>query len=66
MMPTEKTAMQQLIDLLKLSSDPAHDMVLKSATELLEVERKQIEEAVNEGLTGTMDAKEYYNKTFKQ
>ena len=42
-MTTDKqsTALQQLIQWL----DPIHDSVIKKATELLEVERKQIEDS---------------------
>jgi hypothetical protein len=36
------------------------------AESLLPKERQDIEAAVNEGMCGTMDAKEYFNKTFTQ
>jgi hypothetical protein len=69
-----KTAIQELIEDVKrmeqgLDVEELSAYVYKRATELLEKEREQIEEAANFGITRLHimeDAEQYYNETFKQ
>jgi len=73
-----KTAMMELIEVLEgnVNALPDYDKfphikaglrnAILCAKGKLEKERQQIQDAVNEGMSGTMDAKEYYNKTFNQ
>lgn len=41
-------------------------MAITICEQHLPKKRQDIEAAVNEGMCGTMDAKEYFNKTFTQ
>jgi hypothetical protein len=61
-----KTAMQELIDELKLiEAYPMITLVLRMANDLLEKEKEQICDSYVEGLEGLyMGAEEYYNKTY--
>lgn len=63
-----KTAMQELIDELKLiEAYPMNPLVLRIATDLLEKEKEQICNSYVEGLEGLyMGAEEYYEKTYNQ
>jgi len=69
------TAMQELIKRLRVNMKdrPTNSNIamgiaiaLDLATELLETEKQIIIDAVNEGLCGNMDAKEYFNQTFNK
>jgi hypothetical protein len=68
-----KTAMQELIDELKLiESYPMNPLVLRIATDLLEKEKEQIIEANRQGrcndcpiMYSNEEAQEYYNQTYK-
>ena len=63
-----KTAMQELIDELKLiEAYPMNPLVLRIATELLEKEKEQIIKAMNYGLGNEKEielGEYYYNKTY--
>jgi hypothetical protein len=72
-----KTAMQELIDEIKLiESYPMNPLVLRIATDLLEKEKEQIIEARIDGITCAAAFQEmpskyttgeqYYNQTYKQ
>ena len=72
-----KTALQELIEWMKDQYYPAmyEDEILKKATELLEKEREQIENAHANGIHDASacingekfkTSEEYYNETFKQ
>jgi hypothetical protein len=65
-----KTAMQELIDELKLiEAYPMSPLVLKMATELLEKEKEQIlrafELGMHECLAYDANSIKYYNQTYK-
>ena len=63
-----KTAMQELIDELKLiEAYPMNPLVLRIATDLLEKEKKQIIKAMNYGLGNEKEielGEYYYNQTY--
>ena len=63
-----KTAMQELIDELKLiEAFPMNPLVLRIATDLLEKEKEQIENAYMDGnhiKDEFYNPKEYYNQTY--
>ena len=61
-----KTAMQELIDELKLiEAYPMSPLVLKMATDLLEKEKEQICNAYTDGLEGPyIGSEDYYNQTY--
>ena len=71
-----KTAMQELIDEIKLiEAYPMNPLVLRIATDLLEKEKEQIIDAYENGvgdenernLSGKFtNAEEYYNQTYNQ
>lgn len=65
-----KTAMQELIDELKLiEAYPMSPLVLKMATDLLEKEKEQIIKAMNYGLGNEKEielGEYYYNQTYNQ
>ena len=65
-----KTAMQELIDELKLiEAYPMNPLVLRIATDLLEKEKKQIIKAMNYGLGNEKEielGEYYYNQTYNQ
>ena len=63
-----KTAMQELIDELKLiEAYPMSPLVLRMAEDLLEKEKEQICNAYIEGLEGPyIRAEEYYNQTYNK
>jgi hypothetical protein len=67
-----KTAMQELIDELKLiEAYPMSPLVLRIATDLLEKEKEQIEISFDLGrdeVTSVfiIDGEDYYNKKFNQ
>ena len=69
----KKTAMQLLIEDVKrmeqgLDVEELSAYVYKRATELLETEREQIEEAANFGITGLHimeNAEQYYKETYE-
>jgi hypothetical protein len=65
-----KTAMQELIDELKLiEAYPMSPLVLKMATDLLEKEKEQIRNAYNDGYFAAYkykDWEEYYKQNFNQ
>ena len=68
---TNKTAMQELIDEIKLiEAYPMSPLVLRMATDLLEKEKEQIKDAY---LQGSFDdgpditnSEQYYNQTYNQ
>ena len=62
-----KTAMQELIDELKLiEAYPMNPLVLRIATDLLEKEKEQIINACNSAFEDkTTWGERYYNQTFK-
>ena len=70
----EKKAIQEAIEDLKFMANKqrnpleriAFNMAITICEQHLPKERLDIEAAVNEGMCGTMDAKEYFNKTFTQ
>ena len=63
-----KTAMQELIDELKLiEAYPMNPLVLRIATDLLEKEKEQIIKAMNYGLGNEKEielGEYYYNQTY--
>ena len=63
-----KTAMQELIDELKLiEAYPMNPLVLRIATDLLKKEKEQIIKAMNYGLGNEKEielGEYYYNKTY--
>ena len=67
-----KTAMQELIDELKLiEAYPMNPLVLRIATDLLEKEKEQIENAYRDGLVasrynGNENTEEYYYDLYNQ
>jgi len=65
-----KTAMQELIDELKLiEAYPMSPLVLRLAEELLEKEKEQIKEAFIDGVIDSeygVPAEQYYNQTYNQ
>jgi hypothetical protein len=63
-----KTAMQELIDELKLiEAYPTNPLVLRIATDLLEKEKEQIMNAYTDGLEGPyLGAEEYYYDNYNQ
>jgi hypothetical protein len=65
-----KTAMQELIDELKLiEAYPMSPLVLRMAEDLLEKEKKQIKEAFIDGVIDSeygVPAEQYYNQTYNQ
>jgi hypothetical protein len=67
-----KTAMQELIDELKLiEAYPMNPLVLRIATDLLEKEKEQIENAYRDGLVanrynGNENTEEYYYNLYNQ
>ena len=65
-----KTAMQELIDELKLiEAYPMSPLVLRIATDLLEKEKEQIIKAMNYGLGNEKEielGEYYYNKTYNK
>ena len=63
-----KTAMQELIDELKLiEAYPMNPLVLRIATDLLEKEKEQICNAYTDGLEGPyLGAEEYYYDLYNQ
>ena len=63
-----KTAMQELIDELKLiESYPMSPLVLKMATDLLEKEKEQIVQAFKTGYNVTeYDADDYFDLLYNQ
>jgi hypothetical protein len=65
-----KTAMQELIDELKLiEAYPMNPLVLRIATDLLEKEKEQIIKAMNYGLGNEKEielGEYYYNQTYNQ
>ena len=63
-----KTAMQELIDELKLiEAYPMSPLVLKMATDLLEKEKEQIVQAFKTGYNVTeYDADEYFDLLYNQ
>ena len=66
-----KTAMQELIDELKLiESYPMSPLVLRMATDLLEKEKEQIIDAYYGKINGVFgyreEGEQYYNQTYNQ
>ena len=67
-----KTAMQELIDELNLiEAYPMNPLVLRIATDLLEKEKEQIENAYRDGLVanrynGNENTEEYYYNLYNQ
>jgi hypothetical protein len=66
---TKKTAMQELIDELKLiEAYPMSPLVLKMATDLLEKEKEQIKKAYKDhhdlGHIFGLDTEQYFNQTY--
>jgi hypothetical protein len=66
-----KTAMQELISELKRVEDyPMMPFVIRMATDLLEKEKEQIQNAYNDGYFGDAykhkDWEQYYNQTYNQ
>ena len=66
-----KTAMQELIDEIKLiEAYPMNPLVLRIATDLLEKEKEQIADAFRNGSTSSMLGgghwTQYYNQTYNQ
>ena len=70
-----KTAMQELIDEIKLiEAYPMNPLVLRIATDLLEKEKEQIIDAHLNGQSDhhfslesrTLEAEQHYNKTYNQ
>lgn len=64
-----KTAMQELIDEIKLiESYPMNPLIIKIATDLLEKEKDQIVKAFEQGLIFGFptNGSKYFNKTYNQ
>jgi len=66
-----KTPLQELIEDVKrmeqgLDVEELSAYVYKRATELLEMEREQIEEAYDKGFGKFKSSEQYYNETFNQ
>jgi hypothetical protein len=62
-----KTAMQELIDELKLiEAYPMSPLVLRMATDLLEKEKEQIKTAFASGWNWNSDPEKYYQETYVQ
>jgi len=75
-MQKKQTAMQEMYDSMLKNEEKAFELGLPEAggyqsarilaERLLETEKQQIIDALNEGLCGNMDAKEYFNQTFNK
>lgn len=62
-----KTALQELIEWMEEQYYPAmYEDAIDKATELLEKEKEQIEEAYDKGFGKFKSAEQYFNETFNQ